>query len=58
MRVIIIEHVKRTFTCPVGQAVKTLPSHGSIGGSIPPRDTKKLGILVSSIPSFYFKLRF
>lgn len=55
MRVIIIERVKRTFTCPVGQAVKTLPSHGSIGGSIPPRDTKKLGILVSSIPSFYFK---
>ena len=24
---------------PYGQAVKTPPSHGGIGGSIPPRDT-------------------
>ena len=30
-----------TLTWPVGQAVKTPPFHGGIGGSIPPRVTKK-----------------
>ena len=31
----------------VGQAVKTLPLHGSIGGSIPPRVTKWEGTRVA-----------
>ena len=40
---------------PVGQAAKTLPSHGGDGGSIPPRVTRKKTAFVCRMNAVFFK---